>query len=146
MELDTRPTDYSQLKSALEDIYADTKSSDATIKVTAANIADKLEVKLIQKEIPKNQFKTSLNKWPDQIQSYIKERMFVYISTYNNPSDTELQFINKFLDKALQDTDDTDASTYPEDQWAKSIRALAYQLRRYYGVEDTDDPLPCWWR
>lgn len=145
MSPDPRQVDYSQLKSALVEISADTKKTDSD-QVTAANVADKLIDKLNQKAIAKNQFKTSLNKWPDQIQSYIKQRMFDYLSTYTDPSDPELQFINTFLDTALQDTATSDAMAYPDDQWAKSISALACELRHYYGVEDTDDPLPCWWR
>ena len=132
--------DFTNLKDAL----ADTQTTSGMNK---DNVVDTLIQKSKEKEGKDRQLKTNLNKWPSPVQDFIKTRMFNYVTQFSDKATSDdLAFINTFLDTALQDADYSDASAYPDSQWAESIRALAYQLRNYYGVEDTDDPLPCWWR
>jgi hypothetical protein len=139
----TKP-DFTNLKDALSDTKkANINDGDTLVTTLLSTLKDK------EQSGTERSLKAKLANWPSPVQGYIKDRMVAYVNDSKpsyNPSDDDLQFINTFLNTALQDTDYKDASAYPDAQWAESIRALAYQLRNYYGVEDTDDPLPCWWR
>jgi hypothetical protein len=56
----------------------------------------------------------------------------------------DLQVINDFFETALQETDNCVDSKFPRDQLEQAMRALAQQLRHYYGSEENDEELPCW--
>jgi hypothetical protein len=87
---------------------------------------------------------TKLANWPPMVQKYITKELRNYIKDKNgNYPDSDLQVIDQFLQTAMQG-DATEGTSYSDEDWAKAMNAMAHELRRYYGLQENNEELPCW--
>ena len=90
-------------------------------------------------------FEENLQKWPKPIQTYINKRLFDY-SRSEEYKQEDLDIINGFFETAFQETENCQEGQFPSERWEQAITSLAQELRRYYGLQENDEELPCWRR
>lgn len=91
-------------------------------------------------------FKRNLPKWPPSIQKYINKELFQYLKRNKEFKQEDMQVIGDFFETALQEPYNCVEGNPPDDNWTTATNALAHELRRYYGLQENDEELPCWWR
>lgn len=92
------------------------------------------------------QFAINLPKWPTSIQTYIKKELLEYVRSNKEFEQEDLEIVGGFLETALQETENCGEGQILSMKWERAMKALALELRRYYGSQENDEELPCWRR
>jgi hypothetical protein len=143
------------MKSADDDIKRDLFDSESikgallTLKVQASQLDPEkfsLVYFLDDNHILKEGFQTRLEKWPKPIQTYINKQLMIFASNAPQFKPEDLEIIGRFFETALQEPEPCGDEQYQisEERWNDAMKALAQELRRYYGLEENDTEFPCW--
>ena len=133
------PYDTRELESALYTLQAKVSEEDDPQKFDLIEFLD-------SNGLLQERFAINLNKWPLSIQKYFNRELFQYVRLNKEFKQEDLQVIGGFFETALQEPENCVEGSPPDHNWVNATKALAHELRRYYGLQEDDEELPCWWR